>query len=194
MDKSYVLLKTLNRSTWILLTFITLACATQRPIAKSDSYSISQFEKLSRYYSQTVLTESGDHIHVNRLSFQPDSIYIVGDIASHRYSKRLALSEIKNIRLAPKSHPGVNGLLIGLGISVPATVLAAKSDSYFAYISLFIPPVCGLIGFLIGTTFNHTKVFRGDYRIISDSSTYRFQPVKARRLPRRHVNPILDTN
>ena len=194
MDKSYILLKTLNRSTWILFTLITLSCATQRPIAISDSYSISQFKKLSSKYHKTVFVQSVDRIHDSRLSFQSDSVYVVGRLASHAYSKMLALSEIKKVRLSPKSNPGANGLLIGLGISVPGTILAATSNSYYVYASPFIPPFCGLLGFLIGATFNHTKVFRGDYRIIQDGSTYRFQPVKARRLPRRHVNPILDTN
>ncbi len=139
-----------------------------------------------------MFTESGDRIHASRLSFQPDSVYVIVKSASHDFTKEVTLSEIKKIRLAPKSNPGANGLLIGLGISVPLTLLAATSNSDYVYTSPFIPPVCGLLGFLIGATFNHTKVFRGDYRIIPDGSTYRLQPVKARRLPRRHANPIFE--
>ena len=178
---------------WVLFMLTTFGCASQRPVALANSYSISEFKKLSRHYYKAVFTQEGDRIHASRLSFYPDSVDVVGESASHSYSKELAFSDIKNIKLIPKVSPGFLGLLIGLAAGGLADgAILTHSDTYFVYLTPFIPPATGLLGLLIGSSFNHTKIYKGVYRIIPDGGTYRLQRVKPKKLPQKHANPILE--
>ena len=178
---------------FIVLLLLTTGCASQRPVALANSYSISEFKKLSRHYRKTVFTREGDRIHASRLSFYPDSVDVVGESASHPYSKELVFSDIKKINLIPKMNPGFLGLLTGLAVGGLADgAILFHSDTYFVYLTPFIPPATGLLGFLIGSGFNHTKIYKGAYRIIPDDGTYRLRRVKPKSLPQKHANPILD--
>ncbi len=156
-----------------ILLLLTAGCASQRTVVIPKSYSILQFEKLSRHYHKTVYTKSGDYYSARRFDIEGDSILIEGEkYGIHQSQWDLPLSEIRKISLRRGPSWAFIGFAGGLATGLISAASLFNQDvntniypTYGLWSFIVIPPLTSVLGLVIGSRFDQPKIYEGDYLI-----------------------------
>jgi len=178
---------------------LTFACESQRTVI-AGTYSISGFQKLSHHHHGKVVTQSGDYFYAHHFQINGDSIHFEGgEFGFSQSQQNFSLSEIQKIRLTKGPSWKLIGFASGLaaGLTVSALIFHhdAKTSDFPTYgfaSFLEIPPLTSILGLVIGNGFDQPDTYAGDYYVVPEDSTYRFQQLKQERQPPAQTNPVFE--
>lgn len=187
--------------TSIIMILILAGCTPRYVVPLSDSYSQTQFSKLSKGYEKTVDTQYGEEIPFDDVYIRNHTVYITPK-GSSEITRTIPLSQVSTINLI--SHPQLVSRLFasfaGTAIGIAAGWGLAKfidsqhitsPESIIPIFDVTLIPIDGVMGGTVGYTASNTNMYRGKYLIIKHDTTYRLRPVKKQHLP-KHPGVIMD--
>lgn len=169
-------------------------CTPNYVVPLSDSYTQTQFAKLSHGYKKVIDTEYGAQIPFDDMQIRNSTIRITRR-DSFRITKVIPLSEVSAIDLIPHSKlfsrlsVTVSGAVIGLttGWGLAKLIDSQHIQTYpiIPIFDIILIPIGGVMGGTVGYTSSQTNIYKGKYRIIPNGMTYRLRPAKKHKSPKR---------
>jgi hypothetical protein len=177
------------------MILILAGCTPRYVVPLSDSYSQTQFSKLSKGYEKTVDTIYGEEIPFDEVHIRNHTVYIVSKDSSE-ITRAIPLSQVNTINLI--SHPQlvsrlfatVAGTIIGVAAGWGLAKFIdsqhiASPESIIPIFDVTLIPLGGVMGGTVGYTASKTDVYKGRYLVIRHDTTYRLRPAKEQQPPKR---------
>lgn|GEM_PF-6017603 len=110
---------------YALVMCVTVSCTATRDLSSQELIPVAGFKKMSHRYRTTVITTSENEIPIKQFTVRSDSVVLI----TGKVNRRIAISDIRRIRLSSKTHAVALGAFSGLLVGAAASgILIAKAN------------------------------------------------------------------